>query len=239
LEIDAFPNTISDRKVELLSKLPIDLISMGVQSGCADTLRNLYNRPTAIETVARAIEIIARHGLRAEYHYLVCNPFESDESRIQTLRFVADHHRGPAKIRIFPLQFYPGSAMYMQAREAGAIGKHHEEGYRYVYAGKKHMIRIPYLEIWLMVVLSLRGAGMSPRMAHRLINVVTYRGVRKLLDRKWFPPLAFIMYRVGRVTYRSLVLKPFVRPWQKLRGYKGKSHHHAHTTPPKQARPAA
>ncbi len=239
LEIDVFPNTITDRKVELLALLPIDLISMGIQSGCEDTLRNLYNRPTAAATVARAVEIIARHKLRAEYHYLVANPLESDESRLQTLRFAADHHRGPAKLRLFPLQFYPGSVIYDQACRAGIIGKHHEVGYQYVYAGHKHMMRIHYLEVWLMIILSLRGAGLSPRMANRLVDLVTNRRVRWLLDRQWFPPVAFVTYRAGRVAYRNLVLKPFIRPWHKLRGGKGKGHHRVHETPREKARPAA
>jgi radical SAM superfamily enzyme YgiQ (UPF0313 family) len=221
LELDAFPNTVTDRKIELLSRLPIDLISMGIQSGCQDTLRNLYTRPTKIDTIARAIRILSSRGVRAEYHYLVANPFESERSRVETLRFAARHHRGPAKIRIFPLQFYPGSMMYERARKEGIIGEHHEEAYRFTYTGKRHLTRLAYLEIWLIVVLALRGVGVPARCAHWVIDFALNRWVRKCLDTSWFAPAGFILYRIGRVFYKNLIFKPFVRPAASLRSRRG------------------
>ena len=49
LELDAFPNTISEEKVRSLARVPIGLISMGIQSASRDTLKNIYNRPTPID----------------------------------------------------------------------------------------------------------------------------------------------------------------------------------------------
>ncbi len=219
LEIDAFPNTVNEAKIRLLSRLPIELISMGIQSGSQDTLYNMYNRPTKVETVAEAIRIISRHGLRAEYHYLVGNPFESEQSMIETLRFAARHHRGPAKLRIFPLQFYPGSVLYQRARQEGIIGEEHEDAYRLVYAGKKYLARATYLEIWLRIVLALRGAGAPSRLVHRVIDFAVHRWARKCLDRRWFAPLAFVAYRVGRVLHKNLIYKPFVKPVRLLRSH--------------------
>lgn len=217
LELDAFPNTITERKIALLSRLPIALISMGIQSGSQDTLRNLYNRPTKIDTIAQAIQILSRYGLRAEYHYLVANPFESEQSMEETLRFVADHHRGPAKIRIFPLQFYPGSVMYERARREGVISEHHEEAYKFTYAGKKHIMNASYLEIWLRIVLALRGTGVPCRLVHRVIDLALHPWVRKRIDKPWFAPAGFVVYRVGRIFYKSLLYKPFIKPVAKLR----------------------
>ncbi len=217
IEIDAFPNTVTDGKIEQLARLPISLISMGIQSGSPDTLRNLYNRPTRPETVAKAIDIIARHGLPAEYHYLVANPFESDESRVETLRFAAEHHRGPARIRIFPLQFYPGSVLYDRARSEGIIGERHEEAYQFVYTGKRHILALRYLEVWLMIVLGLRNAGLSARTAHRAVSFALNPFVRWCLDRRRFASVAFVIYRVGRSLYRNLIVKPILQPIAWLR----------------------
>ena len=96
LELDAFPNTVTERKIRALSRLPIALVSMGIQSGSPETLRDLYHRPTRVEKVAEAIRLLSEYGLPAEYHYLVSNPFESESNRQETLRFAAGHHRGPA-----------------------------------------------------------------------------------------------------------------------------------------------
>jgi len=162
--------------------------------------------------VADAIETISESGLRAEYHYLVNNPFEAEESLIETLRFVADHHRGPAKIRLFPLQFYPGSVMYRRAREAGVIDRRHEEAYRFKYRGKAFIKQARYLEIWLRVALALRGVGVPSRFVHSVIDFVLHRWTRACLDRGWFGLVSFGIYRAGHVIHKNLIVQLFVKP---------------------------
>ncbi len=217
LELDAHPNTISQVKVRSLARLPIALISMGIQSGSYDTLKNTFNRPTPIEKIVEGINIMADHKIRAEYHYLVNNPFDSDRNRIETLRFAATHHRGPAVLRIFPLQFYPGTPLYDRAREEGIISDRHESAYRYTYTGKTHLLDSGYLDIWLRVVLNLRNVGVPRTLIHRLVDVVTHPAVRCLLDRRWFAPVAYAAYRVGRFILRKLIYQPFIRPFRHLR----------------------
>ena len=217
LELDAFPNTITEAKIRSLSRVPINLISMGIQSGCADTLKNIYKRPTPIEKIVLGINLFADYRIRAEYHYIVNNPFESDRSRIETLRFAATHHRGPAIVRIFPLQFYPGTPLYDRAREAGFIGDRHDSAYQYTYTGKTHILGSGYLEVWLRVVLHLRNWGVPSAVVHRLIDAVIHSWVRRAIDRKWFVPLSYGLYRVGRFIGRKLIYQVFIRPFRYLR----------------------
>ena len=217
LELDAFPNTITREKVRSLARVPINLISMGIQSGSHDTLKNLYRRPTPIEKIVEGINIFADNRIRAEYHYIINNPFESDANRIETLRFAATHHRGPAILRIFPLQFYPGTPLYDQARHAGLIGQRHDSAYEYTYTGKTHILQSQYLDIWLRVVLHLRNAGVPSRALHGLIDGVTHPQVRRVLDHRWFVPAAYGVYRAGRLVLRNLIYQPFIRPLKYLR----------------------
>ncbi len=217
LELDAFPNTITERKVRSLSRVPISLISMGIQSGSADTLKNIYNRPTPVETVAEGIRILSAAGVKAEYHYITDNPFEPEENVIETLRFAATHHRGPAIVRVFPLQFYPGTPLYDRARREGLIGERHDSAYQYMYTGKKHLKQAAYLEIWLRVVLAMRGRGMPSTILHRLIDAVIHPKVRWMLDRRWFAPLSYRLWRIGRVVWKNLLYQPFVKPFKYLR----------------------
>jgi len=217
IELDAFPNTITEEKVRSLARVPINLISMGIQSGSADTLKNIYKRPTPIEKIVEGINIFARHRIPAEYHYIVNNPFESDRNRIETLRFAASHHRGPAILRIFPLQFYPGTPLYDDARQAGLIGQRHESAYQYTYTGKTHILGSQYLDVWLRVVLHLRNRGVPSAVVHRLIDCVTHPWVRRAVDRRWFVPAAYGIYRVGRFIGRNLIYQPFIRPFKYLR----------------------
>ena len=224
IQLDAFPTTVTEDKIRRLADLPLRLISMGIQSGCQDTLVNIYNRPTRIERVAEAIRTISAAGLYAEYHYLVNNPFESEDSLVETLRFVADHHHGPAKVRYFPLQFYPGSVMYQRARDEGVIGERHEAAYSGVYHGKAFIKKARYLEIWLRVAVGLRNAGVSSATVHRVIGLATHPTIRRCLDHRWFAPMGFAFYRVGRVLHKNLrsVTKPFRRSAAKAARKTGK-----------------
>ncbi len=217
LELDAFPNTISEVKVKTLARVPINLISMGIQSGSADTLKNIYKRPTPIETIVEGINLFSKYKLRTEYHYIVNNPFESDRNRIETIRFAATHHRGPSILRIFPLQFYPGTPLYDQAREAGLIGQRHDSAYQYTYTGSTHLLGSQYLDIWLRVVLNLRNWRVPSWPLHRLIDVVTHPLGRRVLQRRWFVPTAYGLYRVGRFIGRKLIYQVFIHPFTYLR----------------------
>ncbi len=217
LELDAFPNTITRAKVKSLARVPIGLISMGIQSASQDTLKNIYKRPTPIEKIVEGIETFHENGIRAEYHYIVSNPYEPEANLIETMRFAATHHRGPAVLRVFPLMFYPGTPLYDRARADGLIGERDECAYNYMYTGHLQFAKHDYLSTWLRVVLHLRNIGVPSRLMHRLIDLVTLPAVRWCLDRKYFTPVAFGMYQIGRKLAKNLIYQPFIRPFKYLK----------------------
>jgi radical SAM superfamily enzyme YgiQ (UPF0313 family) len=217
LELDAFPNTVTDRKVQAVARLPIQLVSMGIESASDDTLRNVYRRPTTPARIAEAIRILARHKVRAEYHYIVSNPYEPRQNVIETMRFIASHHQGPAALRVFPLMFYPGTPLYERAYADGLIGARDHAAYDFMGTGALEFAKHDYLAVWLRLVLNLRNLGVPRSACHRVVDFATHRLVRKLLDRRWFCPAAFIAYQVLRKLVRNFVYQPFIRPLKYLR----------------------
>jgi radical SAM superfamily enzyme YgiQ (UPF0313 family) len=217
LELDTHPNTVTDGKVALLSRLPISLASMGIQSASPDTLTRLYNRHTSPERIAQAIAVFHKHHVPTEYHYIVNNPYEPDANVIETMRFIARHHRKAAALRVFPLMFYPGCPLYDQARADGKIGSRHEEAYNVIYKGSNQLAGYNYLSIWLRVVLNLRNVGLPTWMALMLVSFIASRPVRWFLDRRYFPPVAMLSYLVARKVYLLLIYQPFVKPLRHLR----------------------
>ncbi len=217
LELDAFPITITENKVRSLARVPIALISMGIQSGSQATLKEIYQRPTKIADIVKGIELFSKYRIRAEYHYIVSNPYEPQANVIETMRFAASHHRGPAVLRVFPLMFYPGTPLYDRARADGIIGQRDEFAYNYMYTGRLQFAKHDYLSTWLRVVLHLRNVGVPRWLCHRLIDVVTNRGVRWCIDRRAFMPVAFGTYTVLRKLYKNLIYQPFIRPFKYLR----------------------
>lgn len=217
LQLDAFPNTVTDRKVAALARVPIELISMGIEAASTDTLESIYNRPTTKKRIAQAIESFHRHRVRTEYHYIVSNPFEPEANVIETMRFIADHHRGPSVLRVFPLMFYPGSPLYLRAKAEGLIAERDAAAYDYMGTGALQFAKHDYLAVWLRCVLNLRNVGVPSWLCHRTIDFATARPVRWTLDRKWFCPSVFIGYQVVRKLVRNLLYQPFVKPFTYLR----------------------
>jgi len=220
LELDAFPTTVSRRKIEILRQMPIALVSMGIQSGSPDTLVNLYARRTPIERIVEAINLLADGKIPAEYHYIISNPFEPDANLIETLRFAARHHRGPAIVRVFPLALYPGTPLFERALADGIIAGRHEEAYDYTYDSRLYVLKDSYLAMILRAVLGLKGAGLSARWAERFVNLASSPAIRWARDWRWFPYLAYGGYRVGRFVTRRIVYQCFIRPIAKLRHHR-------------------
>jgi radical SAM superfamily enzyme YgiQ (UPF0313 family) len=217
LELDAFPNTVTERKVRALSKVPLQLISMGIESASQDTLDNIYDRHTPLKRIADAIATFKQHNIRAEYHYIVSNPYEPDRNVIETMRFIADHHRGPAVLKVFPLMFYPGTPLYERARRDGLISAHNDVAYDYMGTGALQFAKHDYLAVWLRFVLNLRNIGLPSWLAHRIIDFATNPATRAVLDRKWFCPTVYTCYLVGRKLWKNFVYQPFVKPLKYLR----------------------
>lgn len=217
LQLDAFPNTVTDRKVAALAQVPLELISMGIESASDDTLRNIYRRPTSPQRIAAAIDTLARYRVPVEYHYIVSNPYEPEANVIETMRFIASHHRGRAVLRVFPLMLYPSTPLYQRARADGRIGDHDQAAYDHMGTGALQFARHDYLAVWLRLVLWLRNVGVPRWVCHRVVDLATHRVTRAVLDRRWFCPTVFVGYQVGRKFVRNFIYQPFVRPLKYLR----------------------
>lgn len=224
LQLDAYPNTVSEAKVSTLARVPIELISMGIESASENTLRHIYQRQTAPRRIADAIDTFHRHRVRTEYHYIVSNPFEPEENVVETMRFVASHHKGPSVLRVFPLMFYPGTPLYQKARETGLIDTRDAAAYDYMGTGALQFAKHDYLAIWLRFVLNARNVGLPRWLAHRMVDFGTSRPVRFVLDRRWFGPTVYGTYLIGRKLYRNFIHQPFVKPLKYLRSRREKKH---------------
>jgi radical SAM superfamily enzyme YgiQ (UPF0313 family) len=202
--------------MKAVTQAPVKAIVLGIQSASEDTLRNIYQRPTAPKRIAQALDVLAKYKVRTELHYIVSNPYEPEENVIETMRFIASHHRRAAVLRVFPLLFFPSTPLYDRARADGLIDDRHELAYTHEGTHAKRFARQDYLAVWLRIVLDLRNVGLPSWTAHRVIDLATNRFVRKVLDRRWFGPVVMITYKVVRKVYKNLIYQPFVRPFKYL-----------------------
>ncbi len=230
VELDAFPTTITPGKIEVLRRMPISLVSMGIQSGSEDTLFNVYKRRTPTGRVADAIRMLSESRIPAEYHYIINNPYEPPANVEETLRFAARHHRGPAIVRVFPLALYPGTPLHERAVTDGVIADRHNITYEQTYGSRCYVIGDAYLSIILRVVLALKGMGLPAKPVELFVGAATARPTRWLLDRRWFVYAAYGAYRVGHFVGRRIIRQCIQKPLSLLHG-KGHTNKAAGTRP--------
>ncbi len=217
LLMEASPNTVTDRKVHALAQAPVKRIILGIQSASDDTLRTIYKRPMPPQCVEKALDILAKYKTPTELHYITSNPYEPEANTVETMRFVASHHRHAEVIHVFPLVFFPGTPLFDRARQDGSLDACHRLAYEHAGTHVTHFGRGDYLAIWLRIVLILRNVGVPGAVVHPLISLAIHPWVRKVLDRRWFGPTVLASYVVGRKVVRNLIYQPFIKPFRYLR----------------------
>ncbi|MCA9447930.1 MAG: B12-binding domain-containing radical SAM protein [Candidatus Omnitrophica bacterium] len=135
------PSTVRRDKIETLVDAGLIEIRMGIDAA-AKEMRMEYKRPQTERKVINSATLLAEFGDRLTPYYdlIIDNPWESEESEAETLRFMARLPK-PYELILYSLTFYPGTDVYDQALEEGLIEDDVEDVYRKYY----HNFRPTYL----------------------------------------------------------------------------------------------
>jgi len=121
--INAIPSHVTSEKIAVLAKYGLRQVAMGVQSGSERILRDVYKRPVRNDQVLEAGRIIRQFydaGVRADYGFILDNPFETDDDGRDSLRLLIRLPK-PRTIVLYSLAFFPGTALSEQALQSGFI----------------------------------------------------------------------------------------------------------------------
>lgn len=127
------PATISEEKMRYLIDAGIYGLQMGIQTGSA-RMQKLYKRNISIQQSEKAVEIVEKFrskmplNQRVRYHFILDNPYETTEDKIQTLEFLL---KIPNRrdVSCFSLVLFPGTEIYQQAKDDGLITDERGEVY--------------------------------------------------------------------------------------------------------------
>jgi radical SAM superfamily enzyme YgiQ (UPF0313 family) len=112
-------NLIDDEVVDLLKKINCTTISMGLESGCDDTLKYLKGQSVTVDDNRNAIRIIKEHGITVDATFIIGAPRETREDILETLRFIKKNKID--NFWIYILTPLPGTPMWDFAVEHNLI----------------------------------------------------------------------------------------------------------------------
>jgi anaerobic magnesium-protoporphyrin IX monomethyl ester cyclase len=118
--LTARANLVTPEVVHLLKRLNVAMVSMGLESGCQNTLSYLKGRITVEENRA-AIELLKAAGIYVNATFIIGSPDEKEEEILRTLDFI--RHSNLDTFTVYALTPYPGTAIWEDALAKGLVSE--------------------------------------------------------------------------------------------------------------------
>lgn len=121
------PHSMHPEKMKTIVEAGLFRLELGIQSIHDETNWGIYGRLGLRKDVTKAIKIISpyRNKIQVNYDIILDNPWETEESLLETLNFVFKIPR-PCTFAIFSLVPFPGTSLYEKAKAEGKL-KHQEK----------------------------------------------------------------------------------------------------------------
>jgi radical SAM superfamily enzyme YgiQ (UPF0313 family) len=119
------PTTISPQKMNLLAESGMYSISLGIQSG-SERIQKLYNRNIPTSKALQALQVIQKfkyrmqHDKRTSYHFIIDNPYETAQDKIDTMRFLLEIPTRSDAL-CFSLVLFPETDIAKKAKKDGLM----------------------------------------------------------------------------------------------------------------------
>ncbi len=121
--VNATPSHVTEEKIKILAQNGLKHVAMGIQSGSERILKHVYRRPVKNSQVINAANIVRKfydYGVRADYGFILDNPYETDDDWLDSLRLLLALPK-PRTITLYSLAFFPGTILTQKACEDGFI----------------------------------------------------------------------------------------------------------------------
>lgn len=182
------PTTITPEKWELLLQAGMIFVEMGIQTG-NERIRQMYNRTSTNEQVARAASLIhsSKDRILAPcYHVILDNPWEKELELLETLDVILKLPK-PFWLKRASLVLYPGTKLYEKALSEEMITNEKDEIYRkHLHTPHGNYLNcLFYLSDWMsiprFVIRFLANPRIVARFNHRGDHLF-YQNMMRLLE---------------------------------------------------------
>jgi anaerobic magnesium-protoporphyrin IX monomethyl ester cyclase len=123
------PDSVTEEKISILSDAGMICVEMGLQTASQRINKDIYHRHFDRNKFISAANIINKHkNICSNYDIIFDNPYETYRDVSDTLRFIAKLPM-PFRLSTCSLTFFPGSELYLKAKEEKIINNESKEIY--------------------------------------------------------------------------------------------------------------
>lgn len=116
----ATSNLVDDELAQVLKRMNVTNVSMGLESGCPTTLEYLKGKRISIDDHVNAVNILREYGIEPGGSFIIGSPNETREDILQTITFVKENQLGNGIICL--LTPFPGTPVWDYAEARGLVG---------------------------------------------------------------------------------------------------------------------
>lgn len=163
--VRTIPTTLDREKLFILKEAGLSWVIMGIQSGSDRVNFDIYDRKIHFSSVMEAVELIAEAKVAPSYEMIVDNPYETEETEMETVNAMAKLKR-PYVISLAHLTFFPGTPLAERATKDNIVDP---EAYLYTYPCNidktylnKLLFMTPYIPRFIIKYLNRPAASIKP-----------------------------------------------------------------------------
>jgi anaerobic magnesium-protoporphyrin IX monomethyl ester cyclase len=209
------PQTADREKLRLLVDAGLIFLNIGVQSYNDKTLFDIYKRPTPKTMIMESINTVNefRERVKVAYHVIVDNPYETKESRKETVRFIGSLPAG-SQVYLYPLVFYPGTELYERAKGDGFIRNEYEDIYRKFWTIEDirncdYLTFVLYVYV-LMMDIANKFSELSVLRSKGILEMITSDVTIMLLGGKYTMKILLLGLKMSK-RLNNVIVKRFIR----------------------------
>lgn len=227
-------NSFNEKKLKLLIRSGLQVITVGLQTGSARINRDIYKRNVSnskIVDVAKVLNEYCRSSfLDTSYHVINTNPYETEEDVWETINLINTLPK-PFSIQIFQLSFFPGSWLARKALADGVVSSdrelafdtHYYDAFAYAF---KRTICYRYAWFVLNLLLGYHTSSRTGTISRWLFQILMHKKIRNLFERNEFLLRILKYFLIFNHENRRYRIPAFVKQkyyWHNNKGYENEN----------------
>ena len=168
------PRMVDGETIRMLKEAGLERVEVGIQSGSEKIRKEVFERPVGNEDLIRTAHVVNSFKIAPAYDLIVDNPFEAEEDRADCLEFLLSLPR-PFHLRMYPLTYFPGTALTQRALDAKLITEERVEN-KLERTHSKWFVTLDYpwadRERYWISLYSLTSKSFVPKWFIRLLSRV-------------------------------------------------------------------